>query len=78
MRLRAKNKKIRGVWGRGRDEKVSREPGVGGALGGWGAPLAVAPGAALPWWRRRRPRTTTDNAQLFEASGSLPILLIMS
>jgi len=32
-------------------KKFLASRGVGGALGGWGAPLAVAPGAALPWWR---------------------------
>ena len=59
-------------------KKFLASRGVGGALGGWGAPLAVAPGAALPWWRRHSPPRTIDDAQLFDASGSLPILLTMS
>ena len=51
-------------------KKFLASRGVGGALGGWGAPLAVAPGAALPWWRN--PPPPIDNAQLIASSGAVP------
>jgi hypothetical protein len=40
--------------------------------GGGGAPLAVAPGAALPWWRKHCPPPPIDNAQLIASSGAVP------
>ena len=51
-------------------KKFLASRGWGGALGGWGAPLAVAPGAALPWWRN--PPPPIDNAQLIASSGAVP------
>ena len=52
-------------------KKFLASRGGGGALGGWGAPLAVAPGAALPWWRNFPP-PPIDNAQLIASSGAVP------
>jgi hypothetical protein len=52
-------------------KKFLASRGVGGASG-WGAPLAVAPGAALPWWRKHCPPPPIDNAQLIASSGAVP------
>jgi hypothetical protein len=52
-------------------KKFLASRGVGGASG-WGAPLAVAPGAALPWWQKHCPPPPIDNAQLIASSGAVP------